>query len=262
MTKRPSLAISSMALTVSLVLGAYIFSQLAGSPADQARATTAANKIPPSPNTDPPLEPTGTPISPPGSAKPPPAVTAGTGYPADDPRALQVPAAVPGDEVVQLPNGDYVGVGTGKPGTETAPALPPEPPAGGPCTSLPNWNTTKGEAIRAEKRKAGDLARDFAYPSVPLDISGPGTYTLDFGPLDPGRFENFPPPVSTTTPPEPIGINPPDDFNVRVLFAPTMTPAPTTIVKNGARYLRVDVTIDSLDKRPVRPCTGLVAWLT
>lgn len=163
-----------------------------------------------------------------------------------------------------------VGVGTGgcqqlPPGL-LPPTPTPTPEPGQPCTALPGW-TTQGQQLRAGKKAAfndnpgyaqlpGNNAGDYAYPSQPVDIHGPGTYSFDFGPLGKGEFVNSPLPGSRTDPTAP-GIelyfppdNPPRNF--------TFTAEPSTVVKNGARYIRQVIQIDD----GMRPCTQLVVWLT
>lgn len=161
-----------------------------------------------------------------------------------------------------------VGVGTGscsaaQPGAPTpTPQVAPSP--GEPCTALPGW-TTQGEDLRAGKKAAfqhhpgyadlpGSNAGDYAYPSQPIDIHGPSTYTFDFGPLDQDQFFNSPSPGSHAEPSAPnIALFAPPDYQVQL--APTTEPS--IVTKDGGRYLRqpIELTGDP------RPCTQLVIWL-
>lgn len=163
-----------------------------------------------------------------------------------------------------------VGVGTGGCQRLQPGALPPTPTPtlgpGQPCTALPGW-TTQGQQLRAGKKAAfddkpgyaqlpGNNAGDYAYPSQPMDIPGPGTYAFDFGPLDQDQFVNSPLPGSHTDPTAP-GIElyfPPDNYPHNFTF----TAEPSIVVKNGARYIRQVIEIDD----GMRPCTQLVVWLT
>lgn len=136
-----------------------------------------------------------------------------------------------------------------------------------PCSTTQDWSSTKGERLRADKKAAyqarpeyagpGSNSGDYAYPSQPVDIKGPGTYAFDFGPLDPDRFVNFPPPVSDVQPPgPPIALHFPPDYSAS--FRPTFDPKPSIVIKNGARYLRQMIVVSG----DVRPCNQLILWLS
>lgn len=142
------------------------------------------------------------------------------------------------------------------------PVLPAEPPPGGSCTALTDWGT-RGEMLKAARIQAGDKAHAYAYPATPITITGAGDYVFEFGPLDPGRFVDFPPPVSSTVPPQGISVDLPWDFRSYISYQPTVNTIATTITKaNGQRYLRMPMTITPAGGRTtVRPCTNLVAWL-
>lgn len=75
----------------------------------------------------------------------------------------------------------------------------------------------------------------FAYQSLPVDITGDGTYLLDFGPLDSGF--NYPQ--------SPSGYNtewPPDSFK---MFQISPIGTPTIITINGQPYLQTQVKVSN-----------------
>lgn len=143
---------------------------------------------------------------------------------------------------------------------------PPAAAPGEPCSAIRGWSSTQGERIRAEKKAAyqanpeyaalpGNNAGDYAYSSQPVDVPGPGTYTFDFGPLDPDQFTYVSGPVSRLHPPGPgIVLYFPYDYPV-IHSAAAET---SIVVKDGARYLRQQIELSG----EVRPCTQLVVWLS
>lgn len=257
---RPLAAAGGVAVAVAVA--AIVIPQMGGSqqlyPVDAAIAPGAAIA---SPLPIPP-DPTPVPVAPdPGVPQPHNGASAGA---ADPP--------VPGPSGHIMAQGETVRgkdsagrdviSGSSVPGSARAGVVqPPEPPAGGPCSVIPNWTTTKAAEIIADKRAHGDT-RLFAYKSDPINIKGPGTYLMDFGPLDPDSpYLHFPPPVSTTTPPEPVIVLLPDDFGSYISYGPTSPPLPTTIIKHGAPYLEVAVSMSNTTSHSVRSCTGLVGYL-
>ncbi|WP_152991408.1 hypothetical protein [Frankia sp. R43] len=86
---------------------------------------------------------------------------------------------------------------------------------------------------------------DYAYASLPIDLTGPGRYTLKFGPVD----EGFDYPRIQKS----VAFLPADDFAAQVETAHT-----TEMITDpdGKRYLKVDVTIKNID-----PCTSFVMFI-
>lgn len=83
-------------------------------------------------------------------------------------------------------------------------------PGGATVTSSESWKS-QGDSIRADKqanaKRDGDVAEnaaDYAYLSEPIDLAGPGKYTLEFRNV----ADWFDPPVSPTA----LGLMSPPDF--------------------------------------------------
>lgn len=124
----------------------------------------------------------------------------------------------------------------------------------GACSVTPGWEG-RGERVRLEKkqqagqpqaRAAGNIG-DFAYRSQPQDISGPGTYTLTFGPVLPDF--NFPSSPSALT------YDFPPDFAGQI--GPALSEPHMVSRSDGTRYLEVSFEV----RGNVPPCSGLVAWV-
>ena len=126
-----------------------------------------------------------------------------------------------------------------------------------PCVSAASWSN-RGAELRDSKRdmNADHSATDFpggvpensgdwAYRSLPVDISGPGIYKFDFGPLGPDfDWPNRPSGVA-------FDFNPPG-------FRGTIRPAGGAgiITLNGGRYFEVSFKVDNI----ASPCAGLTLW--
>lgn len=90
-----------------------------------------------------------------------------------------------------------------------------------------------------------DVTGDYAYSSLPIDITGPGKYTIKFGPVDEGfDFPNIQ---------KALDFQQAADFTARVEHAgnPEMVTD-----SDGKRYLRADVEI-----KDVGPCTSFVMFV-
>ena len=98
----------------------------------------------------------------------------------------------------------------------------------------------------AGSANAGD--NYFAYQSLPVDITGNGTYQLDFGPLDSGF--NFPQ--------SPSGYNtewPPDCYT---MFRVANTGIPSIVTIDGQQYLQTPIVISNFSA----PYLQFTAWIS
>ena len=142
--------------------------------------------------------------------------------------------------------------------------LPEHPRANGTtlplCTNASNWNSDEGATLRAFKKQmnsaypngqgapggvVSENAGDFAYPSLPQDITLVGSYTLDFGPL----AANFNYPVS----PDAVSFEFPPDFAGSI--RPTGIPKIVTL--DAQSFFEVGFQVSRLSA----PCSGLVGWI-
>jgi hypothetical protein len=90
-------------------------------------------------------------------------------------------------------------------------------------------------------------AGDWAYQSLPQDVTLPAPYKFDFGPLAADfNWPNSPGGVSIDSPPE---------------FSATITPAPglasSIVTINGQRYFEMYFQIKNISVS----CTGLTLWI-
>ncbi|HUY43206.1 MAG TPA: hypothetical protein VMU98_05525 [Acidimicrobiales bacterium] len=85
----------------------------------------------------------------------------------------------------------------------------------------------------------------FAYQSLPVDITGDGNYTFDFGPLLP----TFNWPIN----PFGFAMQWPNSFTGIVRSDPTVNPR--TVKINGAQYFQIGVNVTGVS------CTGLTLWM-
>ncbi|KPM56567.1 hypothetical protein ACG83_01205 [Frankia sp. R43] len=87
---------------------------------------------------------------------------------------------------------------------------------------------------------------DYAYASLPIDLSGPGRYTLRFGPVD--DFFDVPRIIPM------VAFQQADDFTGQVSHAGGLA---MVTDPDGKRYLKTDVEI-----KEVRPCTSFVMFIS
>jgi hypothetical protein len=86
----------------------------------------------------------------------------------------------------------------------------------------------------------------FAYPSMPVDVSGDGVYTFDFGPLK----SNF----NWPTDPFGFGLKSPDNFTGGI--QQQLQSSPSVVQINGSNYFQLHVDITNA------ACTGLILWIS
>jgi hypothetical protein len=134
------------------------------------------------------------------------------------------------------------------------------------CTKIAGWATPeygdrfKAANLRLDKDAPATVngihpelsgSTAFAYRSEPQNVSVPGIYTFNFGPLNPA-FK-----WGTTTKAVAFGF-PPD---LPADFAPAPVPAKVVAI-DGKRYFRVAFKMTARPQQPAgtAACSGLVVW--
>ena len=131
------------------------------------------------------------------------------------------------------------GVGIGLLAASHGPTGTPRGTATTSIASSAHWAAEGAQVAR-------DTGHNWAYESIPVDITGNGTYLFDFGPV----------PASFDYPSNPKGIafDWPPDGHFSVVGANT---APRTVALRGKRYFQVGVTVFQFSS----PYTGYRAWI-
>jgi hypothetical protein len=105
-------------------------------------------------------------------------------------------------------------------------------------SSSAQWAAEGAQLVR-------DTGRNWAYESEPVDITGNGTYFLDFGPVPP----------SFNYPSNPTGIS--FDWPSDSHFSEVPTTRPRTVTLGGKRYLQIGFSVFQLSS----PYRGYRAWI-
>jgi hypothetical protein len=118
--------------------------------------------------------------------------------------------------------------------------------------SSERWQA-EGDRLRAAKREdipAGSYnasnAADFAYQSLPVDITEPGPYTVLIGPVD--DWFTFP------TNPSSVAMNTPGDEQFVVLFQQGRV-----VDHGGQRYLEAQLVVQ--ERGEFAPYSGFTVWI-